>query len=397
MTQVLKGEFHYPHTERVIFGLGCFRERFHEALERLGVKQAFLITTPSIARSPLLLRVKETIGEWLVGEFTESCEHTPRSIVLRAARRVEEAKPIGALISFGGSSVIDLTKGVALVLAEGEKLDNYRVHFDPSSGVRVPDLLNPTIMHIALPTTLSGSEFTNVVGVTDESRGQKDLFMDAKLTPRLVFLDPDLTIFTPPLLWAGTGMKVVADCLEELCSPRANPLTDALALGGLKTLYQNLSTTISDPGRKDARLHCQFASFMAIPNIINTGLGIVSSLRHQIGAAFGVPHGVASTIILPHALRWNLPFVVETLSDVASALGIADDKMEKETSALRLVEAVEGLIKSLCLPVRLRDVGVIKEAIPNIAEHAAKDFFVTSNPRPVNSAYDLMEVLSAAW
>lgn len=398
MAQLLHGVFHYPNAKGVIFGPGCSRERLREVLKRIGARRVFLVTTPSIARSPILSKVQEVVGEYIVGEFTESCAHTPRNIVLRAAHSVQEAKPIDVLISLGGSSVIDLTKGAALVLAEGENLDNHKVRFNSSNGMQAPELPNPKLPHLSLPTTLSGSEFTSVVGMTDESQMQKDLFMDPKLTPSWVFLDPDLTSFTPPLLWAGTGMKVFADCLEELYSPRASPFTDALALGGLKILYQNLST-ISDPEKKDARLRCQFATFMTIPNIINTGLGIVAGLRHQIGSAFGVPHGVASTIILHHALRWNLPFITHTLSNVANALGIADNENDKEKAVLKLVEAIERLIKDLGLPMylSLRDVGVPKEALPSIAEHAVKDFLLTSNPRPVNSASDLMEVLTAAW
>ncbi len=106
MSQNLNGEFRYPHAEGVIFGAGCFRERFSQVLEQSGVRHAFLITTSSIVCSLLPSIIKETIGEYLVGEFTESCAHTPRGIVLEAAHRVKEVKQVDVLISLGGSSVI---------------------------------------------------------------------------------------------------------------------------------------------------------------------------------------------------------------------------------------------------------------------------------------------------
>ncbi len=394
MTQVLKGEFRCPHTEGVIFGPGCFKERLREVLEGIGTRRAFLCTTASVARSALLPQVQEALHPFMVGEFTEARSHTPRGTVLRAARLAQEAKA-DVLVSLGGGSVIDLTKGLALVLAEGEELHRYCVQFTPSQGMHVPDLPKPKLPHLALPTTLSGAEFTGVIGITDEERREKDLYVDPKLTPRWVFLDPELTEPTPPHLWAGTGMKVWADCLETLSSLRANPYTDALALGALKILYQDLAPSTFRPEDTGARGRCQFAAFMVLPYLLNTGLGIVAGLRHQIGAGFGVPHGVASTIVLPHALRWNLPYAVDPLARVARHLGIVED--QTEVAAHRLVQTVEELIGRLGLPGRLRDVGVPQEALPGIAEHTTRDFIVSTNPRPVARAAELMEVLRAAW
>lgn len=139
----------------VIFGAGCFRERFSQVLEQIGVRHAFLITTPSIVCSPLLSIIKETIGEYLVRDFTESRAHTPRGIVLEATHRVNEVKQVDVLVSLGCSSVIDLTNGVTLVLSEGENLDNHKIRFNPKSEIESPRLLNPKLPRIALPA-LSG-------------------------------------------------------------------------------------------------------------------------------------------------------------------------------------------------------------------------------------------------
>jgi len=182
------------------------------------------------------------------------CTHA-KECCFTAAHKVSEAKNVDCLVSLGGSSVIDLTKGVALVLAEGEDLEHCHVRFSPSNGMQAPNLPHQKLPHIALPTTLSGSEFTNVLGITDESKGVKNLYMDYKLTPKWVLLDPELTCSTPSVLWAGTGMKVFADCLEELCSPRANPFTDALALEALNILYNQLPLSVATPEEKDARYH----------------------------------------------------------------------------------------------------------------------------------------------
>ena len=330
------------------------------------------------------------------GEFTESQAHTPQPVVFQAAEAAQTANA-DALISFGGSSVVDLTKGVALVLAEGYNLETARVHFSPETGLQVPPLPTPKLPHIALPTTLSGAEFTGAIGITDAARGEKDLYVDTKLTPKWVVLDPELARSTPAALWAGTGMKIFADGLEALCSPRATPYTDALAHSALNILYQDLPPAVANVDDVAARGRCLFAAFMLLPNLLNVGLGLVAGLRHQIGGGFGVPHGVASTIVLPHVLRWNLPAATSPLSNAAYALGIATREADAEAASLQLINAVEQLTAQLDIPRRLRDVDVPQEALSSIAEHSAHDFVVSTNPRPVHNSEELMEVLQAAW
>jgi alcohol dehydrogenase class IV len=396
MAQALTGRIQYPHADGVLFGPGCARDNLQNLLDQLGSQRPFLLTTPSLTRSPLLDAVREMVGSRLAGDFTASREHTPRPVVLDAARAAREAGA-DALLSFGGSSVVDLAKGVALVLAEGEDWEKNRVQFTPDSGLSTPPLLAPKLPHIALPTTLSGAEFTGAAGITDPEQGEKELFLDVKLTPKWVVLDPELARATPAPLWAGTGMKIFSDGLEALCSPRATPYTDALAHGALALLREHLPPAVAHADDTDARGRCLFAAFMLLPNLLNVGLGVVAGLRHQLGGGLGVPHGVASTIVLPHVLRWNLPAATPQLAQAAQALGLVTGSGEAEANALQLIGAVETLIDRLNLPRRLRDVQVSEASLPEIAEHVTHDFVVSTNPRPIRSSADVMEVLQAAW
>ncbi len=118
-------------------------------------------------------------------------------------------------------------------------------------------------------------------------------------------------------------MKLFADGLEAICSLRATPYTDALAQQALGLLMTHLPTSTMSGDRVAERGQCLFAAFMLLPNLLNVGLGIVAGLRHQIGAGHGVPHGVASTIVLPHVLRWNLPAATPQLGETAIRLGVA--------------------------------------------------------------------------
>lgn len=396
MALTLTGQIRYPQADGVVFGPGCVREHLQELLCELGVQRPLLLTTPSLTRSLLLPSVRSAIGPHLAGEFTESRQHTPQVVVLQAAQAAREARA-DSLISFGGSSVVDLTKGVALVLAEGDNLVPLQAQFSPSTGLRIPSLKAAKLPHIALPTTLSGAEFTGAIGITDNDRNEKNLYVDPKLTPRWALLDPELARSTPAPLWAATGMKLFADGLEAICSPRATPYTDALAHSALGILYQDLPAASLHAEDIATRGRCLFAAFMLLPNLLNVGLGAVASLRHQIGGGLGIPHGIASTIVLPHVLRWNLPDATFPLSQAAQSLGLVDRKTDAEAAALQLIKTVEILIARLHLPSRLRDVNVAQTALPIIAEHTVNNFVISTNPRPVQSSAELLKVLEAAW
>jgi maleylacetate reductase len=321
------------------------------------------------------------------GTFAETCQHTPRPVVLAAARAAGEAGA-DCLVVLGGSSVVDLAKGVAIVLAEGDDFDAMMLRYDPDSGPTVPPLPNPKLPQIDLPTTLSGAEFTAAAGITDPGRGEKDIYLDQKLTPRWVVLDPTLTVETPARLWAGTGMKIVADTIETMTGRRSSILTDTLAQGALELLVANLVTATIDPDDHGSRTRCMYAVGMLLSNLLNGGLGLVAGLRHQIGGGHGVPHGEASTIVLPHVMRWNLSHAGDAYGRIARRLGLA--------GADALIAHLEQMTIELSLPTRLSDVGVSPDDHPSIAEHVLHDMVVGHNPRPVTHPDDVMEILRNA-
>jgi alcohol dehydrogenase class IV len=333
-------------------------------------------------RAGLAEDVAGIVGPGLVGVFDGSREHTPEPVVLDAAAAAGAAGA-DCLVSLGGSSVVDLAKGAALVLAERRGLAELR------TGGGGPRAEVPKLPHVALPTTLSGAEFTGAAGITNLESGEKLIYFDRQLTPRWVVFDPDLARATPAGLWAGTGMKVVADTIEVLCSPRANPLSDVVALAALAMLVESLGPASAEPADLAARGRCQFAVAMALPQLAAVGIGLVAALRHQLGGGLGVPHGVASTIVLPHVLHWNSSYCGEPLGRAAAALQV--ERVEGLVG--RLVE----LTAALGLPGRLRDVGVARAALPGVAEHALRDPAVRNNPRPVTDGAEVLEVLENAW
>jgi alcohol dehydrogenase class IV len=269
-------------------------------------------------------------------------------------------------------------------MAEGGELSAHRT----AAGRPRPVLDAPKVPHIAVPTTLSGAEFTAIAGITDPGIGEKQMYADPKLIPRWVVFDPELAASCPARLWAGTGMKVVADTLEVACARRANPQTDALANGALRLLVHNLGPATADAADHAARGRCQFAVAMVFPQLAAVGVGLVAALRHQLGGGLGVPHGEASTIVLPHVMRFNLPVAEVPYTRAAEAIGVA--------GPTELIAQIEALTTELGLPQRLRDVGVAEADLGRVVDHVLADGGSRGNIRPVDAAA-VEAVLHAAW
>ncbi len=361
----------------VLVGAGTVGRDLASVLDRAGSSRVALLSTPSVERSPLLPLVVAALGHRHAVTFAGSQAHTPRETVLggaAAARSVDA----DALVSLGGSSVIDMAKGVAMVLAEGEDFSALTVETGNRLDVQ-------KLLHVAIPTTLSAAEFTAAAGITDPSTGVKELFASATLTPQWVLLDPTMTTATPSRLWAGTGMKLVADCLEGLLSERATEYSNALLQGALGILLDDLGAPSDD---EPARGRCLQAAHMTLSNMHNVGIGAVAALRHQIGGRCLVPHGEASTIVLPHVMRWNGAAAEPVLQRVATARGLASPEAMIDDIATRTV--------ALGLPTRLRDVGVTGDQLDAIAEQAAVEASARANVRPADRA-GLRTILDAAF
>lgn len=363
--------------ERVVIGPGVATAELASIVDRLRGRRVVVLTTPSVARTSLLSGVTAALGDRHVGTFDRSEAHTPRHTVLGAAATARAADA-DTLVSLGGSSVVDMAKGAAMVLAAGEDFDRLRV----GSGRRIDE---PTLSHIAIPTTLSAAEFTAAAGITNVETGVKDLFVSSTLAPRLVILDAEMSASTPDRLWRGTGMKLVADCLEGLLSRQATLYTDALLTTALRVLLADLG---EGPADLEARGRCLQAAHMTLSNMHNVGIGAVAALRHQIGGRCGVAHGEASTIVLPHVMRWNGDSAAPTLDRIGAEIGVGNRTGLIDRLAERIVE--------LELPTRLRDVGVTEADLGPIAEHAAAEDSARDNVRPA-TASDLNDVLLAAW
>jgi maleylacetate reductase len=388
---MLEGTHRYFLQERVIYGKPA-SQAVAEEVAALGARRVFLTTTRSLAGAEALpAAIAHGLGERHAGTYDGISAHSPRDAVLAGAR---QARAAGAdlLLAVGGGSVIDATKVMLLCLWHGltsvEALDDYRGArgIDPS---RRPAGLDGAIRMVAVPTTYSAAEFTYIAGVSDTRRRVKELYGHPLFTPQVVVLDPAATLKTPLELLLSTGMKAVDHAVERLSMLQTNPYSDATAAEALHLLAAALPAIKREPQALEPRLMGQFGMWLSITGAASgVGTAVSHAIGHTLGGSYGIPHGITSCLTLPSVLRWNRPVNAERQQRVAALFGAP----EREASDL-----VAGLVESLGLPRRLRDVGIKREDLRPIAEHTMHDPPVRLNPRPIKAPEDILEILEMAW
>jgi maleylacetate reductase len=325
---VRNGTHTFLQTTRVHYGADAL-EKLEEEVRPYG--RAFVITGRSLnEKTNLIRRVEALLGGRHAGTFARIGEHTPGGTVEKAAVEAEMAA-VDLLVSVGGGSVIDGTKAVARELGYPQQ--------------------------VAIPTTLSGAEWANRAGVTDESAGRKRGFADPKTVPQVIVLDPEATVFTPEKLWLSTGIRALDHAIEGFLYGGDHPITDVTGLEGARRLMEYLSLSRREPEDLEVRLELQLASWLAYFGPANTPMGLSHELGRRIGASYEVPHGITSCITLAPSLQ----LVKKRIQD-------ARWQMLSRALGGDPAERVSSLVEELGLPSRLREVGVPEEDLEAIAK-----------------------------
>ena len=381
------GSYAYLPLERVVFGRPAAEAAVEEAA-RVGATRVFIVASKSLARNtPVIGTITDALGASYAGLFDGCVQHSPRASVIAAARAVRVARP-DLILTVGGGTALDTVKVLQICLAHNvdstEALDGLYASVGPDGKRVVPDIKPSPVRQVAVPTTLSGAEFSNLAGVTDERIRQKHSFIGPDVGARAVILDPEVTVHTPEWLWLSTGVRGVDHAVETLCSIDAHPYCDGLALHALRLFAEAL------PHQDDlsARLTCQQASWLAASSIARINYGASHGIGHALGAFADVPHGHTSCVMLPHVMRYNERATATKQRLIAEAMG---------HPGATAADVIAELIAALKQPATLRAVGIKREQLPKIAEAAMSNIWVRNNPQPICSPEDVMQILEAAW
>ena len=377
---------------RIVFGAGAVSQLATVA-SNLRASRALVICGSTVARGPMLSRVKSGLGGATAGVFSEVIGHTPVDMVERGAA-LARANKADVLISVGGGSAIDAGKAIAIHLATKGDLGRYSIKYQPGGTMSCERLPQPLIPHIAIPTTTgSASDILPTAACRDVRSRQKLLFWDHALVPQATILDPEMAVYADARLTAATGMSAVARSIEAIYSANRHPLSTGLALHALRLLRTSLPRSIEAPGDIEARAGCQIAVVMSGMAAINAMVSLVHAIGHVVGGRYGLQHGISHAILLAPAMRLLIPVIGDEQRLVCDAL--ASNRMPDHTRSTP-AEMIAAFVNCLPLPQRLRDVKVEQSELGEIAQAVMSDYMMTNLPRSVSEKEVLM-LLQEAW
>lgn len=370
-------EFVYPILARVSFGRGILAAQLMRQLDLLGAARPVVVISRSLSTVADVTDAVAVLrrSRLSVETFVADMRHCPSAVASELAR-CASAHRADALLTIGGSSVSDTAKAARLLAAtEFVPLQALAARIEPLTHLPWP--------LVAVPTTLSGGEFTPVVGITDESTRHKQVLRHPGLCASAVVLEVELQRHTPDELWASTGMKLLDHAIERLLARNRLPLIDAQCIQGVRWLLpllpQSMQSRRSEAEAMAARGRLLQALWVIQSSHGNVGTGLSHALSHQLGSAVGLDHGCGSVICLPVTLahlQATGRLDQQRLDLLADAFSIPPDELVVETVLTRLAE----LTRSLGLPTNLAEAGIA--ALPNqaIAEAVLADPTLQGSP-----------------
>lgn len=362
--------------------------------ETLGVRRLMLVSGTRSATGVAAQAVRAALGGTIACEATGVPQHSGVATVESLAAMAREHR-VDGFVAVGGGSASDSAKAVAILLAEGGKLADHANVFYPPDRYVQKLLTAAKLPIIAVPTTLSAAEVTPGLGIRDE-HGHKLVFWDAQVVPRLIVLDGRATLDVPAALLATTGMNALAHCVEGIYSRVRNPLSEGLGLQGIRLLRDALVRVVAQPQDEAARADALAGACLSGMVISNARVGIHHGICHGLGSLGGLPHGVANSVMLPHAMRFNREVAVEHLALIAQALGVDTRGMAAQVAADAAIAAVEDLQRVLGVPRSLGEAGLDKALLAQLARGAMSDRGLYFNPRLASEA-EVLALLEDAF
>ena len=359
---------------RLVFAAGAL-DHLGPIARAEGGKRVMLVTDPGIRAAGHAERAVRSLyrAELIVGVF-EGVEENPTTLHVQAALKAARKFQPDFLIGLGGGSSMDCAKGLNFLFSNGGQMQDYQ---------GIGKATRPMLPMIAIPTTAgTGSEAQSFALITDSQTHQKMACGDNKALCRVAILDPDLTATQPPRVAAATGIDAVAHAVETAASKKRNPVSRNLSLQAWRLLESAYEAAVRTPQDGDARKDMLLGAHLAGAAIENSMLGAAHALANPLTALFGITHGVAVGLMLPHVVRFNAAEGHNPYADLIADAG-------------QLAARIEEMLATASLPLRLRDCGVSAADLPRLADLAAKQWTAAFNPRPVGAA-ELLSIYQMA-
>ena len=335
-----------------------------EILYMNGVSKVLIVTDSAIKELGLLDSMLKAIeNKNIKTVIYEGVKPDPTFGIVDEAIEICRKEKCKAVIAVGGGSVIDTAKAVSISIANNKP---------PRKFVGMLKIKKRPLFLIAIPTTAgTGSECTLAAVISDTDTHKKSVIIDPKVVPMVAILDPDITLGLPLSITANTGMDALTHALEAYVSRYATEETDSYARIAIKVIYESLEESYKEPKNIKLRESMLVASFYAGLAFTRTQVGYVHAFAHSVGGKYGVPHGLANAVILPHIMEYykTKPMCEKRFASLADIVGIKGENQKVKSD--RFVESIFGLNENLGIKDRLENFP--KEGIDTILKMGFKE------------------------
>ncbi|UUP18577.1 iron-containing alcohol dehydrogenase [Nitratireductor thuwali] len=357
----------YPTSIR--FGAGRVKE-LAEACKAAGMSRPLLVTDKGLAPLPITGQALAVLGDAGLGAAMFSdVDPNPDENNLAAGIKVFNEGGHDGVVAFGGGSGLDLGKLVAFMAGQTRPVWDFEDIGDwwtRADAAKIAPI-------VAVPTTAgTGSEVGRAGVLTNSVTHVKKIIFHPKMLPAVTICDPELTVGMPATITVGTGMDAFAHCLEAYSSPFYHPMSQGIALEGMRLVKENLPKVVADPGNLEARGHMMSAAAMGAV-AFQKGLGAIHALSHPVGAIYNTHHGMTNAVVMPAVLRLNRPAIEDRIAAAAAYLGISG-------GFDGFYDFVIGLRAELGVPDRLGELGVGTDRIDDLVQMALEDPTAGGNP-----------------
>lgn len=359
----------WSYPTAVKLGRGRIRE-LADACKSLGIKKPLLVTDRGLASMAITGNALDILAEAGLGRaiFSE-VDPNPNEKNLDAGVKVFRDGAHDGVVAFGGGSGLDLGKAVAFMAGQTRPVWDFEDVDDWWTRART-DGIAPIV---AVPTTAgTGSEVGRASVITNSETHVKKIIFHPKFLPGIVICDPELTVGMPKVITAGTGMDAFAHCLEAYCSPHFHPMSQGIALEGMRLVKEFLPRAFKDGSDIEARSNMMAAAAMGAV-AFQKGLGAIHSLSHPIGSVYNTHHGMTNAVVMPPVLRFNRPEIEEKIARASAYLGISG-------GFDGFYDYVLSLRSELDVPENLTAMGVKQDRIDELTAMAIEDPSCGGNP-----------------
>jgi alcohol dehydrogenase class IV len=391
MSDATPGSYDFLAPRRIVFGWGRWRE-VGPLSARLGKRAFVVLGSRTLEHSGLATELAAVLAAQRVETVrlaSISREPTVADVDEVAQRlRASGVRDGDFILALGGGSAIDLAK-TAAALATNTQSASVRDYLE---GVgRGLALEAPPLAVVAIPTTAgTGSEATKNAVISVDSPAVKKSLRHDDLVPRLVVVDPELTVTLPPDVTAHTGMDAITQLIESYISCRAKPLPRALAAQGLRAALGAIVEAVEDGRSRRAREAMAHAALVSGMALANSGLGLAHGVAAALGVHCQVRHGLACAVMLPVALAANRQVSRRDLAELAWAAGLAEGS-DESAAADALIGEIRAISERIGVPRRLSALGVRAEQIDDLVRDSHGNS-MDGNPRRLSDA-ELRELL----